>query len=83
MICDVSNLDFMRQWWPCRLFDATGAAISGHVVWADTETGECAQFVEPDEKGRFDMTVDETGEMTISKHWATYPAPLRLERMRA
>ena len=83
MIADVSNPDFMQQWWPCRLFDATGAEISEYVVWADTATGECVLAVRAEEKGEYEMTVDDAGEVTLSKRWVTYPAPLRLERMRA
>ena len=84
MIADVANPEFFHEWWPCRLFDATGSEVSGsRVVWADTETGECVELVPADENGRYKTTVNEVGELTFSKRWVTYPAPLRLERMRA
>ena len=77
MIADVSDSDFVQRWWPCKLFDATGSEILGCCVWADTDTGEVVHA----EKG--ETAVDDRGEVIVRKHWATYPAPLRLERMPA
>jgi hypothetical protein len=77
VICDVSDSDFVQRWWPCKLFDATGSEIFGCCVWADTDTGEVVRAAIGETE------VDHRGEVTMRKRWATYPAPLRLERMRA
>jgi len=77
VIADANDPKFMRDWWPCRLFDATGAEIHGYVVWADTETGEVVTIC-PRHDGGLEMAVDDRGQRAPKKEWKTYPAPLRL-----
>ena len=59
-----------------RLFDAAGVEIK-LCVWADTETGGVTVAVRDDE-GRFEWTVDDTGEEVIRTRWASFRPPLVL-----
>lgn len=61
---------------PCLLYDATGAVLKD-CVWADTETGEVVQFVR-DANGRFVLN-----DFSIAKERRIYPAPLRVEKLKA
>jgi hypothetical protein len=84
MICDISDPAFLKKWGDAVICDATGALLPRWVCWADTESGEVAHVVIADEERSVAaMAVDDRGQMTFKKRWATYPAPLRLERVPA
>lgn len=83
MIADVANPDFMQEWAPCKVFDATGAEIP-HCVWADTETGEAVVLMQMwQADGKIRWTFDGSGEYQPCTERKQFPAPLRLERMGA